>query len=286
MFVPKEGLKPSKEVLKKFGVKDGLQLMNGGLKRCFRAGDIVLKYLPDTSEEEASWLPNLLNSIESKEFRVQKHLKSEDGRYIEDGWSAYYFLSGNHIKGCLPEKRRVLEAFHKEIKNVPKPPHLMVDRKDPWTMADKMVWDEIPLNCHERILKAIQDLYKQRAPLRVVNQLIQGNPSNILFHKTEPPALIDLSWYWRPADFSLAILAADYLLCWCKEGCDCLPRNEVVAVFEDVKHFKQLLVRAVLRRALELEGLRRFNERFLYEIDNHVPAINFVYDYVAQSRLR
>ncbi len=283
MFVPKVGLKPSKEVLKKFGVKRDVRLMNGGLKRCFRAGDTILKYVPGSSEEEVSWLSNLLNSIESKKFRLQKYLTSEDGRHIEDGWVAYYFLSGNLIKGGLPEKRSVLEAFHKKIKDVPKPPHLKENRKDPWTMADKMVWDELPLNCHERILKAIQDLFKQRAPFRAVNQLIQGDPSNILFDETEPPALIDLSWHWRPADFSLAVLAADNLICWCKEECDCLPRNEVIAAFEDVKHFKQLLIRAVLRRALELEGLRKFSEKYLYEIDNHVPAINFVYDYVSQS---
>ncbi len=283
MFVPKEGLKPPKEILKKFGVSKDFQLLNGGLGRCFKSGDIVLKYVPGTSEEEASWLSNLLDSIESKKFRVQKYIKSDEGRYIEDGWGAYYFLSGNLIKSNLPEKRKILEAFHKEIEAVPRPPHLKDDRKDPWAIADKMVWDELPLNCHARILKAIQDLFKQRAPFRAVNQLIQGDPSHILFHETEPPALIDLSWHWRPADFSLAVLAADHLVCWCKEECDCLPRNEVVAVFEDVRHFKQLLIRAVLRRALELEGLRRFSEKYLYEIDNHVPAINFVYDYVSQS---
>ncbi|MBY9000684.1 MAG: hypothetical protein KGD64_07210 [Candidatus Heimdallarchaeota archaeon] len=283
MFVPKEGLKPSDEVLKKFGVQEDLQLLNGGLKRCFKAGDIVLKHFQDTSEVEASWLPNLLNSIESTKFRVQKYLKSKDGRYIEEGWVAYYFLPGNHVKGRLPEKRRALEAFHKELKDVPRPPHLIENRNDPWTMADRMVWDEIPLNCHKRILNAIQDLVKLRGPLRITNQLIQGDPNHILFSETEPPALIDLSWCWRPADFSLAILVADYLICWCKDECDCLPRSEVVAVFEDVKYFKQLLIRAVLRRALELEGLRKFNERFLYEIDNHIPAINFVYDYVSQS---
>ncbi|MCK4895321.1 MAG: hypothetical protein KAS47_00825 [Candidatus Heimdallarchaeota archaeon] len=281
MFVPKKGLKPSKEVLKKFGVRGELKLLNSGLKRCFKAGDIVLKYIPDTSEEEASWLPNLLNSIESKRFRVQKYLKSKDDKYREDGWVAYNFLSGELTKGRLLEKKRVLVAFHNKLKGVPKPSHLIEDRKDPWSTADKMVWDELPLNCHERILNAIQGLIKLRTPLRFTNQLIHGNPDHILFSETEPPAVIDLSWHWRPADFALAILAADNLVCWCKEGCDCLQRNEVVAVFEDVKHFKQLLVRAVLRRALELEGLRRFNERFLYEIDNHIPAINFVYDYVS-----
>ena len=68
MFVPKEGLKPSKEVLKKFGVKKDLRLMNGGLKRCFKAGDIVLKYLLDTSEEEASCQPT------SSLFLVELHI--------------------------------------------------------------------------------------------------------------------------------------------------------------------------------------------------------------------
>lgn len=283
MFVPKEGLKPSKEVLKKFGVRGDLQLLDGGLKRCFRAGDIVLKYIPDTNKEEASWLPKLLNSIESKRFRVQKHLKSKDDKYIEDGWVAYYYLIGELTNGRLLEKKLVLEAFHKELKGVPKPSHLIEDRKDPWSMADKMVWDEIPIKCHDRILNAIQELIKLRSPLRIKNQLIQGDPGNILFSETELPAIIDLSWHWRPADFALAILAADNLVCWCSGRCDCLLRSEVVAVFEDVRYFKQLLIRAVLRRALELEGLRKFNERFLYEIDNHIPAINFVYDYVSQS---
>lgn len=283
MFPPIDDLKPAIEVLKEFNIQGDARLLVGGLNRCFRVGNVVLKYLPETSEAEASWLPELLNNLDSDTYRVQKYLQTREGKFIYEGWTAYEFLAGVHENGRLKEKRKVLEAFHKDIEKVPLPPHLQIDRKDPWSMADKMVWDETPIECHVRIKDAIQKLIKIKEPLKLRKQLIQGDPNHILFSENELPALIDLSWHWAPADFSLAVLAADHLVCWCHPRCVCLPRSEVVKVFEDIKHFKQLLIRAVMRRALELEGLRIFNEKFLYEIDNHKPAIDFVYDYIKNN---
>ncbi|MCE7742808.1 MAG: hypothetical protein GOP50_10175 [Candidatus Heimdallarchaeota archaeon] len=279
MYIPIEGLKPSKEILESFGLKDEIKLLPGGLRRTFLVGDVVLKYYHDTTEEEVKWLADLLNGINLGNIRFQQFIKSKDGRYVVEGWSAYRYLVGefyNDIKH-LRLKKEVLQSFHEAIKNKPRPSHVTAEGTDPWNIADKMVWGEIPIQCHEQIMKKISKLMGYIKPLNLPSQLIQGDPHHILFSDHESPALIDLSWHYRPADFALAVLAADALCCWCKDECTCSDANEVYQVFEDIEFFDQLLLRAVLRRALEFEGLRKHDEKYLESIEGVIPAIDFVY---------
>ena len=278
MIVPIEGLKPSKEVLESFGILEKAKLLPGGLSRAFLAGDIVLKYFPNDTEEEVVWLATMLDNIQSKDFRVQKFIKSRKGKYLVEGWVAYGYLSGEFRKDIehLKQKKEVLQSFHEAIKDEPLPAHYNLERTDPWGMADDMVWGERPIKCHKRIMEEIKVLINFLEPLNLPRQLIQGDPGHVLFTEEEPPALIDLSWHYRPTDFSLAVLAADALCCWCEEECSCLEADEVYKVFEDVEHFDQLLLRAVLRRVLEIEGHLKFDMKYLDMIDGLMPAIKFV----------
>jgi hypothetical protein len=278
MIVPIEGLKPSKQVLEEFGISDNAELLPGGLSRAFLAGDIVLKYFPEDTEEDAEWLATMLDRIRRKSFRVQKFIKSRKGKYLVEGWTAYEYLTGEFRKDLehLKQKKAVLQLFHEAIKKEPLPSNYKWERIDPWGVADDMVWGERPIKCQKRIMKEIKELINFLEPLDLPRQLIQGDPGHILFAKEEPPALIDLSWHYRPADFSLAVLAADALCCWCKEECSCLEPEEVFNVFEDVEHFDQLLLRAVLRRVLEIEGHLKFDMKYLDMLDGLMPAIEFV----------
>lgn len=281
MIIPIEGLKPSKKVLTAFGILEEVELLPGGLNRAFLAGDIVLKYFPNDTEEEVVWLATMLDSINRNDFRVQKFIRSKKGEYLVDGWVAYEYLAGEFRKDIdhIKLEKEIMQSFHEAIKDEPLPPHYMIERSNPWSIADKMAWGEKPIKCHKRIMKAIKKLVNFIEPLDLPHQLIQGDPSHVLFSDYEPPALIDLSWHYRPADFASAVLAADTLSCWCKEECICLDADEVYKVFEDVEHFDQLLLRAVLRRVLEIEGHLKYDMKYLDMIDGLTPAIEFVYNH-------
>ena len=269
---------PSKQVLEAFSIQDEVVPLSGASKRAYHAGSIILKYSPESTEEELVWLSDLLDRTQSDDFRVQKFIKSLESRYLVDGWVAYDRLPGIFHSDVihLRKKREVLEIFHDTIKDEPMPLHLKSERTDPWGLADYMAWGEQPIRCHERLRKSIEGVVDLIEPLDLPNQLIQGDPQNILFSDTEPPAMIDLSWHYRPADFSLAVLAVDVLSCWCKGECTCLNAGEVYTIFEDIRHFDQLLLRATLRRVLELEGLRKYDPKYLDTISGLIPAIEFL----------
>ncbi|MDF1541307.1 MAG: hypothetical protein P1Q69_20585, partial [Candidatus Thorarchaeota archaeon] len=214
-----------------------------------------MKFFPDEQEEEIAWMANLLDKIQSEKFRVQKFRTSRKGKFMVSGWADYGYLSGEFRDDLfhLKQKRNILQSFHRAIIDE-QPPNHVIERSDLWALADKMAWGENPIVCHVRIEKAIRKLVGLLEPLELPRQLIQGDPDHIFFSDDEPPALIDLSWHYRPADFALAVLAVDVLSCWCKAECTCLDPEEVYNVFADINQFNQLLLRAVLRRVLEIEG--------------------------------
>ena len=73
-------------------------------------------------------------------------------------------------------------------------------------------------------------------------QVIHGDlTGNVLFADKLPPAIIDLSPYWRPAMFASAIVVADALV-W--EGAD----ETLVARFDHLDSFGQCLARALIFR--------------------------------------
>jgi hypothetical protein len=82
------------------------------------------------------------------------------------------------------------------------------------------------------------------APVNAPSQLIHGDlTGNVLFADPEPPAVIDLSPYWRPVEFASAIVVADALV-W--EGAEAA---ELRSAF-DIDSFGQLLARALLFRII------------------------------------
>ena len=82
-----------------------------------------------------------------------------------------------------------------------------------------------------------------RRPLDLPAQLIHGDlTGNVLFTAQKPPAVIDVSPYWRPMNYATAILFAD-LVCWHR-----VDPDAVIKRVGQVAHFPQLLVRALLFR--------------------------------------
>jgi hypothetical protein len=53
--------------------------------------------------------------------------------------------------------------------------------------------------------------------------------------------------------------------------------ESIFEVFSDVRHLNQLLLRAELRRILELDGLQRPHGRnYLDEINAHIPIVEWI----------
>lgn len=258
---------PPNRVLEAFGVRGNPVLLSGGQGTAFRVGDVVLKHT--RYEVEEIWVIEVLGGIMEEGFRVPRFLSSDIGEVVVEGWMAYEFLPGQMVKGRWAEKRVVLDRFHKALIGVPEPP-FFAHRDDPWALADFMAWEERPIICHERLKPEVEKLVEYLEPIEVRNQIIQGDPDNILFAEEVPPAIIDFCPYWRPREFALAVLVVDGLV-W--GG----AKRSILQEFTDIPEFPQLLIRAELRRVLELDGLfHQFGKDCLNEVETHWSTIELI----------
>jgi uncharacterized protein (TIGR02569 family) len=130
--------------------------------------------------------------------------------------------------------------LHRALAEVARP-DLLDSREDPWAVADRAVWGDIslaPFRDAPHVARIEEHLKLVRAP----SQLIHGDlTGNVLFADALPPAVIDLSPYWRPVEFATAIVVADALV-WERAS---VPD---VSTAMDGDQFGQLLARALLFR--------------------------------------
>ncbi len=261
-------ISPPEDVLKTFNLSGRVKRLNGGQESNFLVKDVVLKKVENA--EELLWIAKTLENITNKKLRLQKYLKSKNNKYIEKGWSAYKFLEGKHYNKNWKRKKEVSELFHNIFKDIKKPGFIN-NRINPWSLADKMTWGEIPIKIHPKIRPYADNLVKHISPIKLKSQVIHGDiQGNILFSKGKSPAVIDLSLYWRPADFALAVMVVDALV-W-----EDASRN-ILKLFKGKKEFTQLLLRAELRRILEI-GLcvKYLGYENIEDIYKHKETIDFL----------
>lgn len=203
---------PPAGVLAAFGLAAPVRPLAGGRGRSFRAGDAVVK--PVDSAEEADWSARVLAGLPpAAGFRVPRPLRSRDGAYVVEGWSAAEFLEGREGPagkwGALIAAGR---AFHRALRHVPRPP--LIDRRDdPWAAADRVAWGEAPLPRSANADELLGRLGGLAGPVTAPSQLIHGDlTGNVLFHLGQPPVVIDFSPYWRPVAYAEAVVVADGLL--------------------------------------------------------------------------
>ncbi len=126
---------------------------------------------------------------------------------------------------------RVSRAFNVDLASmVNERPAALSRQPNRWNKADLVTWEEVRLEdvegVHNGWLRKIRPLLDRLAPVRkplqesIPNQIIHGDMlGNILWDvdAARPPAIIDLTFYWRPAEYSGAIVVADGLA-WYGEG--------------------------------------------------------------------
>ncbi|MFI7130918.1 TIGR02569 family protein [Nonomuraea sp. NPDC050153] len=195
-----------------FGLAGPVRPLAGGRGRSFRVGNAVVK--PVDSEEEADWTARVFAGLSpTAGFRVPRPLRSRDGAYVVEGWTASEFLEGQEgPAGRWGPLIAAGRAFHQELRHVPRPA-LLDRRDDPWACADRVAWGEAPVPRSADAGELLGRLAELAGPVRAPSRLVHGDlTGNVLFHPGRPPVVIDFSPYWRPVGYAEGVVVADGLL--------------------------------------------------------------------------
>ena len=229
---------PPDHVRSAFGVPAEIpQPLTGGRGQAFRCGSVVLK--PITDHVEASWLAGVFEQLSIPGVRIARPVRSSDGRWVISGWVAHRFVSGR----SAPRFEEILVVgglLHAALAQLTKP-RFFDQRSDLYSWADRISWGDLPAN--DPLLgdgvgaAAFARLAADRRPIELPSQIVHGDlTGNVLFAGAAPPAIIDITPYWRPVDWASAIVVVD-AIAWA--GADL-----------DLAHRASPYWRQVLRRAL------------------------------------
>lgn len=205
---------------------------------------MVLKPVHGAAEAvEVAWLATALVDVSSEAFRLAAPVLSEQGERVVDGWRADRWVAGREgPAGRWPEVLAVADAFCAAVAHLPRPPFLE-QRQHPWARADRAAWGEQALDPPPDVAALATRLRHLTAPPQQPPQLVHGDlAGNVLFHPDLPPAVVDVSPYWRPAAHASAVAVADALVWW-GEG------PELLAVADETGR-PALVARALLFRLL------------------------------------
>lgn len=205
---------------------------------------------PTDDPEEADWVADVSDALESSSLRLQRPVRSTSGDWIFSGWTAWRWLEGDHPDSFQwPEVIEVTELFHQGLVGLPKPAFL--DRRShPWSVGDRAAWGEVSLPPRNEVfVDPLERLDSFLEPMELQSQVIHGDlVSNVLFEAGHPPAVIDFSPYYRPVGFALAIVVVD-AIAWHGAGADLLDHAS------HIDDLDQLLARATIFRLVSADLL-------------------------------
>ena len=191
---------------------------------------------------ESEWRAEVLDALpESSAFRVARPVRTRDGEWVAFGWEGSELLPGETDTRRQDEVLTAGLAFHEAIAGVARPDFLDV-RDDPWSVGDRVAWEERPVAGSPSYLELVAPLAEARRPVELVAQVVHGDlPGNVMFADGLPPAIIDWPVYWRPPAWASAVAVAD-ALCWY----DAEPG--LAARWAHLPEWGQMLIRALIYR--------------------------------------
>ncbi|MBT2594981.1 hypothetical protein [Arthrobacter sp. ISL-72] len=236
---------PPIETQAEFRAAGTLFKLEGGRGTAWRVGHVTLKPL-DVLPEELLWLDEVAREHSAgNELRLSLPIRSRSGKLIVDGWTAFPYLTGEHQPGRWTELAKIARDFSALFAQVQRP-DFVDKRTHAWAKADRFAWGEYdgpPITA-----PYIADLVSTRRQVFDPPGIVHGDlTGNVLFDPVLPPAVIDLTLYWRPLNYSIAVIAIDAV---CFEGAP-LSLLETISPALD---FPQYLIRALLFR-LVTDGL-------------------------------
>jgi uncharacterized protein (TIGR02569 family) len=241
MFISySDEVRPSIEIQAEFGAAGTPSKLEGGQGTVWRAGDVTLKPV-DVLPEELLWLDEVARKHSvGGGLRLSLPIRSRSEALIVDGWTAFPYLTGEHQPGKWSELAIIARQFAALFSDVERPAFIDM-RSHAWARADRFAWGEddggLPIP-----VPHVADLVSARRQVFDPPGVIHGDlTGNVLFDSALSPAVIDLTVYWRPVSYSVAVIATDVV---CFEGAP-LSLLETISPERD---FPQYLVRALLFR--------------------------------------
>ncbi len=229
------------EIAGLYGADQQPTMLTGGQNTTWKAGDLILKPAAPTSGS----LAELICEIPVTDaLRLPKPLKSIQGHWVESGYVAWTYLQGETMRGRYEEKIVICDLFSAAFSGIARP-NLLDQRKDAWAMADRVTWNEHDARYIPPFQKLINKVRRHLVAVDLREEIIHGDMAgNILFEESMPPAVIDITLYWRPINYAKALLIVDAVT-W--EGAD-------PSIYNLVRYnaaMDQLTLRAALRRIIE-----------------------------------
>lgn len=162
------------------------------------------------------WLAGALAGVTLDGFRLATPVCTRDGAWEFAGWSATRWVQGGAPDtAAVSTWREVLtagRAFHRAVAHLDRPDFLDA-RQDWWARADRAVWDERDICFRPEFAALARRLRGALEPLGP-SQIVHADlTNNVLFAAGLPPAVIDISPYWRPPAYAEGVVVAD-ALCW------------------------------------------------------------------------
>ncbi len=270
-------MRPPQPVLDAWGLPSGALPLEGGQGTSLRVGDVVLK--PYADDVEVGWFAGLCDRFPAEaSVRLPRPVPAIDGRLVVDGWTATRFVAGTPVDdgdSSAEAWRPVLtagRAFHAAIAAEPEPPHLAL-RTHRWAVADRAAWGEIeaphPGAGSRRLLDAARLLaVDEGLPLQLVHGDLSGN---VLLAEGLPPAVIDVSPYWRPAAYADAIVVIDALLWWRSDSA-LLALGQPVGL--PTRAWRSLLTRALVFRLLAFDEPHRDRDDVVDQLPRYAEVLD------------
>lgn len=238
----------------------------------------MLKPVDDPAD--SGWCAEVMERIPELGFRVPRPLRTRDGGFIADDWSASRLVAGETHPG--QDWAAVLaagRAFHRQLADEPRP-EWFARRDHPWAVGDRVAWGEaevVPLPEVAGLFRVLRDLVR---PVRGVNQVIHGDlAGNVMFAEGLEPAVIDFSPYWRPVGYADAVVAVDGMLWW-GAGAELAWMARAGSGFLADADFAQMLVRAALFRLVTVsEAIRigtRARDDLAEELAGYEPVVRVI----------
>ncbi|GAB3871924.1 TIGR02569 family protein [Kibdelosporangium lantanae] len=229
---------PPPHVRAAFGARDAEpELIDAG--PLWRCGDGAFK--PANSPAEAAWVAKALGELQVPGLRIGRPLRSTDGRWVVGGWAAYRFIEG-HAEPRHDEVISVSLTLHEALKGMPRP-RFIDARQDVFAVADRVSAGELemPLS-QDRGGKLYGDLVGKRKQTKQNRQVVHGDLfGNVLFVGDAEPGLIDFRPYWRPPEWSAAVVVVD-ALAW--GGAD----DGIIGRWAHLDEWPQMMLQALLFR--------------------------------------
>ena len=162
------------------------------------------------------WLGAALADLKPEDVRIAGPVPTRGGAWQHAGWTASEWVEGvgptPPSTAAWSEVLAAGRAFHRAVAHLARSACLD-ERSDAWAVADRAAWGERPWHLHRSLTEVARRLVHALEPPGP-SQLVHGDlTTNVLVASGLPPAVIDLSLYWRPPEFAEGVVLAD-ALCW------------------------------------------------------------------------